>query len=391
LDFVDIAAITKYSGKDPLLRDLRTWVETQQKSKVLYPVAPFLPRYEGTYVENYDVNIQAIRNFLSALEMRKISHEMAVLFAGKLPHAATIIPGGIAEGITAKKIAAYKSKLKQVKTFVETCYIPDVEQIASAFIDHFGFGKGCGNYMAFGVFREDASGKKKLFPEGMLIDGVLQEVNPNAITEHIKYSFFDSASKLHPYQGTLNPAPKKGGDAYSWLKAPRYDGKPIEVGPLARVLVAYQKGDSNVKPLVDHYLGALGGGLDMLDSVMGRHLARALEAKIIAQRCEEWLEMLRPDDPTFTDFDIPEKGQGAGLTEAPRGALGHWLKVAGHKIENYQCVVPSTWNCSPRDDAGVPGPVEQALVGTPIADEHNPIEATRVVRAFDPCLACAVH
>jgi ferredoxin hydrogenase large subunit/hydrogenase large subunit len=185
--------------------------------------------------------------------------------------------------------------------------------------------------------------------------------------------------------------PDKTG-AYSWLKAPRYDGRVMEVGPLARLVVGAQDGQSaTIKSAVDGLLKTLGRPAADLNSVLGRHAARALECKLIADQCSQWLDALTPDEPTFTDFSVPESGRGFGLTEAARGALGHWLEISGSKIRTYQCVVPTTWNCSPRDDRGVPGAVEQALVGLPIADAQNPIEAARVVRSFDPCLACAVH
>jgi len=158
------------------------------------------------------------------------------------------------------------------------------------------------------------------------------------------------------------------------------------------VMVGCQDGqNAALKSAVDGLLKDIGREAGDLNSVLGRHAARALECKFIIDQCDQWLDQATPDEPTFTDFSVPETGRGFGLTEAARGALGHWLEIKDSKISNYQCVVPTTWNCSPRDDRGVPGTVEQALVGLPIADPQNPIEAARVVRSFDPCLACAVH
>jgi Ni,Fe-hydrogenase I large subunit len=165
----------------------------------------------------------------------------------------------------------------------------------------------------------------------------------------------------------------------------------MEVGALARVLVAYHSGEVTAKTDVDNLLKALGREPKDLESVLGRHAARALESKWIADRCDAWLDELKPDEPACTPHTVPESGRGRGLTEAARGALGHWLELRGGKIGSYQCVVPTTWNCSPRDDKGNPGAVEQALVGLAVADPENPIEVARVVRSFDPCLACAVH
>jgi ferredoxin hydrogenase large subunit/hydrogenase large subunit len=158
------------------------------------------------------------------------------------------------------------------------------------------------------------------------------------------------------------------------------------------MLVGCQDGQSApIKSAVKGLLQHLGREARDLNSVLGRHAARALECKIVAEQCDQWLDQIAPDQPTFTDFSVPESGRGYGLTEAARGALGHWLEISQSKISNYQCVVPTTWNCSPRDDRGVPGPIEQALTGLAVADPQNPIEAARVVRSFDPCLACAVH
>jgi Ni,Fe-hydrogenase I large subunit len=210
------------------------------------------------------------------------------------------------------------------------------------------------------------------------------------IVEDVTCSRFSSPSGLHPSKGLTVADPQKK-DAYSWIKAPRYQGAPMEVGPLARVLMAYKSGHAEISKLVNDLLAGAKAKPESLTSVMGRHAARAIECKAVADRCAVWLDQLKSDQPAFAPFTIPEAGSGMGLTEAPRGALGHWIEIAGRKIERYQCIVPTTWNCSPRDANGQGGPLEQALVGTPVADAANPVEAARVVRSFDPCIACAVH
>ena len=179
--------------------------------------------------------------------------------------------------------------------------------------------------------------------------------------------------------------------AYSWLKAPRYDGAPAEVGPLARAMVAYAANDKVVKPEIDATLKAAGFSADKLPSVLGRHLARALECRIIISAMTDWLKQLTPGEPAAVPLTIPEEGQGAGLTDAPRGALGHWIQIKNKVIDRYQLVVPTTWNGSPRDADGTPGPMEQALLGTRVKDRDNPFEIVRIIRSFDPCLACSVH
>ena len=391
LDFVDITAILKYTGKDKNLQDLKSWVKAQISSNQLYPAAPFLPRYDSKYIENTEINIAAIKNYLDALEMRGFAQQAGALFGGKLPHAATLIPGGVTEKVTAKKIAEYTSIMKKLSTFIDEAYIPDVIEVANAFPDYFNIGKGCENFLAYGVFPESDDTGEKFFPDGIVIKGKLNRFDPSMISEDVLYSNYSSASGLTPGNGETLPDPHKQ-SAYSWLKAPRYDNMPMEVGPLARVLVAYLSNSNNdLNKLVDGVLGKLYKRVSSLFSVLGRHAARAIETKLVAQQCLKWINELNPDAPVFQDFEIPDSCKGYGLTEAPRGALGHWINVKDKKIHNYQCVVPTTWNCSPKDDRGIPGPVEQALIGAPVVDEHNPMEPARIVRSFDPCIACAVH
>ncbi len=232
---------------------------------------------------------------------------------------------------------------------------------------------------------------ERFFPAGVLRDDRLEPLDVSKVNEQIRFSFFSSPSSLAPSQGETSPSPDKK-DAYSWLKAPRYDGTAMEVGSLARLLIAYKKNQpKSVKTILDDFLHAHSLTLSDLVSTMGRHAARAIESQIVARQCLEWIDQLVPGKPAFQDYSIPNRAEGVGLTEAPRGALGHWIQIQNGKIGRYQCVVPTTWNCSPRDDQEQPGPVEQALVGIPVTDEKNPIEVARVVRSFDPCLACAVH
>jgi ferredoxin hydrogenase large subunit/hydrogenase large subunit len=390
-DFVDIAMVADYKGSDPGLVALRNWVKTQQGSNMVVPGGPFLPRYAAKYLQDAEANFTVLRHYLEAIEMRTLAHRMGAIFAGKLPHAATLVPGGITEKVSALKLAEYRAGLDTLRDFVEQSYVPDVVGVAKEFPEYFTVGKGCGNYMSYGVFPVAAGSATKLFPSGVFLEGKLQPLNPDVIAEDVGSSLYSSGSGLSPYAGETEAAPDKDG-AYSWLKAPRYNGKVVEVGPLARVMVGCQDGqNAALKSAVDALLKILGRNADDLNSVLGRHAVRALECKFIIDQCIQWLDQATPDDPAFTDFSVLATGRGHGLTEAARGSLGHWLIINDSKITNYQCVVPTTWNCSPRDDRGVPGTVEQSLVGLPIADAQNPIEAARVVRSFDPCLACAVH
>ncbi len=366
-------------------------MKAQLASRQVYPAAPFLPRFDAQYLADKDANFGALKHYLDALEIRAQAQKMAALFAGKVPHAASLVPGGVSVKVTSLNLSQYRTLLEPIQDFINQAYLPDVLAVAGAFPEYFSLGRGCGNFLAYGVFPEAAGAGANFLPGGVQLQGRWQPVDPEAVAEEVGQSRFSSGSGLKPFAGETVAAPEKRG-AYSWLKAPRYHGEPMEVGPLARVLAAYHDGrNTELTGAVDRLLKTLGRPVTDLSSVMGRHAARALECKLVADRCAVWLEQLTPEAPAFQDFCIPEAGRGCGLTEAARGALGHWLEIKERKISNYQCVVPTTWNCSPRDDRGVPGPVEQALVGVAVADAANPVEVARVVRSFDPCLACAVH
>jgi hydrogenase large subunit len=219
----------------------------------------------------------------------------------------------------------------------------------------------------------------------------LEPFAKNNITEDLKHSWYaNSSSGKNPAQGQTEPELKKK-EAYSFLKSPRYKGTVCEVGPLARMVNNYVQGDETVKKLVDSVLGEFDAGVDALYSVLGRHAARAVEAKIVGDAMVDWLMQLKPSEPNIADSEIPEQGEGAGLSEAPRGSVGHWITVKDKKIDRYQVISPTAWNGSPKDDKGQPGPFEQAIIGTKVKDKDNPFELVRIVRAFDPCLACAVH
>jgi Ni,Fe-hydrogenase I large subunit len=387
LDFVDVKGILEYHGTDRFLQGIKKWVESEVNSKSLFPAAPFLPRYEATYLQNHDYNINALRNYFTALDMRAIAHQVIAVFSGKMPHMASLVPGGVTEKVTSKKIATCRSKLSQLRGFFEVSYTRDLLAVAAEFPDYLTFGKGCGNFMSYGVFAEGDDPLAMLFPAGVLMQGKASALDLGHITEEVRYSKYTSDSGF----SKTEPEPNKAG-AYSWIKAPRYQNQAIEVGPLARVLVACAaSGQSKLKTATDKFLLKTGLSLANLDSCLGRHAARVIELEVLFDRLEQWVEELDPTQPSCVDFDLPVKGEGIGLTEAPRGALGHWLTIEDSKVSSYECIVPTTWNCSPRDDKDVPGPVEQALIGTEVVDNHNPIEAARVVRSFDPCLACAVH
>lgn len=391
LDYVDITAILKYTGNDPDLNKVKAWAKTEVESGRSTAVAPFLPRLKGDYITDTETNIACIAHYLKALDMTKKAHEMLCIFGGRMPHEIAIMPGGACERPTVDKITDYLYRVKELQSFIDNIYIPDVIAVAKAYPQYFGIGKGCGNLLAYGVFEEKAEGTEKYFSAGVYTDGKVQPFDPSKIAEYVKYSRYSSKTGLHPSLGETVPQPDKK-KAYSWLKSPRYDGKPMEVGPLARMVVNHLQGkNAALSKMVNDTLSTFNAPITALFSVLGRHATRALECKLVADRCAEWVMQLDPSKPVHTKFEIPDQSTGMGLTDAPRGALGHWITIKDKKIDNYQCVVPTTWNASPRDDKNQPGPMEQALIGTPVADPENPIEPLRVVRSFDPCIACAVH
>ncbi len=351
--------------------------------------APFVPRYEGDYRVTGEANTELVNHYVRALDIRRKCQEMLAIFGGKMPHNVGIVPGGVTEKPTEDKITNFLWRLKEIKEFVENVYIPDVIAVAKIYDDYFGIGKGCGRLLAYGGFDLPTG---KLFKAGVISpDLQLEPFAKENITEDLKHSWYaDAASGKNPAQGETQPDIKKK-EAYSFLKSPRYKGQVCEVGPLARMVSNYVQGDAITKQLVDSVLGEFSAGVDALYSVLGRHAARAIEAKLVANAMVDWLTRLKPDEPTIVESKIPEKGEGAGLTEAPRGAVGHWMTIKDKKTERYQVIAPTAWNASPKDDKDQPGAVEQAIIGTKVKDKDNPFELVRIVRAFDPCLACSVH
>ena len=387
-DYVDVAAAAGYSGPDAGLTKVAGFIAGGE-------LAPFLPRYEGDYRLTKEQNLAAVSHYVTALEMRRKAHEMLTIFGGRMPHEVAIMVGGVTCTPTDDKIAAFLGYLSDLRTFITDCYLPDVLMVAKAYSDYAEIGAGVSRLLTYGVFDQKPKtgplGAQRFFTPGLIDTDINKSaVDPAKITEAVKNSWFDDACAGSPVTSSTKPSPGKDG-AYSWLKAPRYDGQPTEVGPLARVLSAYIDDKPEVKALVDGTLSELGATPAALFSVLGRIAARAIEAKVIADAMVDWALALKPGEPCIVESAVPDEARGAGLSDAARGAVGHWLTVKDKKIANYQLVVPTTWNLGPRDDNDVPGPAEQALLGTKVKDLDNPFELGRIVRSFDPCLACSVH
>ena len=374
-----------------------------------------------------EVNLIAVAHYLEALDWQRDVIRLHTIFGGKNPHPNFLV-GGMASAINlddtqtinAARLADVKDMITRAQKFVEQVYYPDLVAIAGFYKEWAGIGGGTGNYLSVGEFPEkdirDAS--SLYFPRGIILDKDLSKVHPydhNGVAEFVNSSWYDydggDSKGLHPYDGETKPrytGPKAPYDflqdekKYSWLKAPRYNGKPMEVGPLAHVLVAYASGHKDVKPMVDDLLKRLDAPPAALFSTLGRTAARGIETQLIAQRLSVWYDDLvgrikGGDVRTFNGdkwepSSWPREAKGYGVLDAPRGALGHWVRIKNEKIERYQCVVPSTWNASPRDTQGVSGPYEAALMDNhPLANPEQPLEILRTIHSFDPCMACGVH
>ncbi len=358
-------------------------------ARVVGDTSPFVPRYQGDYRVSDRVSSELVNHYLRALDIRRKCQEMLSIFGGKMPHNVGVVPGGVTEKPTEDKITNFLWRLNEIRDFIDNTYIPDVVAVAKSYDDYFGIGVGCKRLLAYGAFDLPTG---KLFKTGLVSNDLQAEsFTKENITEDVKHSWYaDSDTGKNPAQGQTKPDIKKK-QAYSFLKSPRYQGKVCELGPLARMVTNYVHSDSKTKELIDSLLSQVEVGVDLLFSVLGRHAARALEAKLVADAMADWLTSFKPDEPIIIESEVPEEGQGAGLTEAPRGALGHWITIKDKKIDRYQVITPTAWNASPKDDKDQSGPIEQAIIGTKVKDKDNPFELVRIVRAFDPCLACSVH
>jgi len=344
-----------------------------------------------------------VAHYLEALEMQAEAARIMAMLGGKFPHVMTSVAGGTAWVPTEEKIDDLLYRWKKVRDWVWGAMIPDTLAIGGFYKGALTYGGGCGNFLAWGGFnREDQKPENRYLPTGMIktAEGLtVSQPNVSKVKEYVEHSWYTSPSGLNPQEGqtkAISEWTEKTYDLegkYSWGKAPRYDDAPMEVGPLARMLVGYlsPENESNkaIKGIVDYALGKLGtNDPTVLVSLLGRVAARNLEAALICDWALEWVTELvgvvKAGDAKFFEPYELEEGSGAGLWEAPRGAVGHFINVKGGRIDNYQVVTPSTWDLSPRDKSGVLGPMEQALVGTPVADVTKPIEAARIVRSFDP-------
>ncbi len=345
-------------------------------------MAPFIPRYKNNDIRvDKKTNQIGVDQYLRALEIRRICHEMVAILGGKMPHVAGMVVGGTTQIPSADQIVAYKWRFKKVMQFIEEEYLPLIYTLGKAYPDLLETGGGYKNCISYGVFPLNDAQDKFLLNPGVFTDGKDHPLDTDKIREYVQHSWFkDADTNKHPSQGETHPQPEKDG-AYSFIKAPRYNGKPHEAGPLARMWVTNPElsavaQDAGFKRMRDFGSKAF--------SILGRHIARAEESYYVANAINQWLDEVQPGAETYSKSEVPEKGEGLGLTEAPRGSLLHYIDVKDYVINKYQIVAATIWNASPRDDMGQLGPIEESLVGTPVPDPKAPVNVGRVIRSFDP-------
>lgn len=350
---------------------------------------PWAPVYGQPQMRIYDDGgaIKAdldglIVSYLGALEMRRKAHTVGAIIAGKQPHAASIIAGGCSANLEPTDITNMTTLVTEIRDFIQNTYIPDLALVFDTYYpDYYSIGTGSGNLLSYGVFRQGTGSTSTMLIKRGIYDGssVVPVMDHNNIVEDISAGWYTGSDNLHPANGETNPDPSKVG-GYSWLKAPRYKTDGInkdvyEVGPLARMVV--------------------NGSYPANISVADREKARGVEALMVANAMLGWLTDIVANgltEPSYIPYEVPPSTTGVGLTEAIRGALGHWVEYdAQGKIAHYQIITPTCWNASPQDADSVHGTIEQALIGVSVADESEPVEAMRVIHSYDPCLACAVH
>ncbi len=378
---------------------LKTFVDSGQ-------LGPFANAYWGhsAYKLPPEANLMAAAHYIEALRIQAKAAKMHSIFGAKNPHPQTLVVGGVTtlKDLTPDRIGQFLFLWKETQAFIKNVYIPDLMAVASFYKDWGAIG-GTSNFLAWGDLPQSDKEPESLFmPRGFIknrnIAGV-KMADQAKVTEHVARSWYEKGNAKHPHSGETKPQHgdyKPDDGAYSWLKAPRYEDEPCEVGPLARVLVAYARGDKGIKNLVDGTLKQLNVPVTALFSTLGRTAARGLETIAIGDAMEGWIMQLvenvkNGNTKTYQPWEMPDKAMGVGLNDVARGSLGHWIEIEDKKIKNYQYVVPSTWNLGPRCSNGKLGVIEEALIGTPVADPKQPLEVLRTVHSFDPCIACAVH
>ena len=371
-----------------------------------------------------EVNLLAVAHYLQALDFQRKANQVVAILGGKTPNIQNLAVGGVANAINLdnasalnmQKLVMAKELLDEVQRFVEQVYVPDVCAIGAFYPEWFGYGAGVRNYLAVPDMPLDTKGEELDLPGGTILQGDLATVKAigsfhdarfrDGVAESVAHAWYEGGdSEKHPFEGETVPkyTDFDAQGKYSWCKAPRFEGRPMQVGPAAEVLVAYALGHEPTRRWAGKVLDTAGSIAKVkltpavIESTLGRHAARAVRCAVLAELALKHWKLLvdnigKGDVTVWNEPQFPAgEIRGFGFHEAPRGALSHWAVIREGKIANYQAVVPSTWNAGPRDAKGQRGPYEASLVGNPVADPERPLEALRTIHSFDPCLACAVH
>lgn len=415
---------TKYpiaAGEGDLLR-------VQDKLKAFVAkgeLGPFANAYWGheTFQFTPEQNLIVASHYLKALEIQRTAAQLMAIFGGKQPHPQSLTVGGVTcvmDLLDPTRMGEYLTKFKEVANFVEHAYVADIKMAGGAYLKEGSVTAQTGvmNFMASDMMLLNKT--ETLFNRGIILNGDLTKVHPineDLITEEATHAWYEDDEPLHPYDGRTNPkytgmkdrmtvgpdgediASKSVDDKgkYSWIKSPRYDGKPMEVGPLASMLVSYASGNAKIQKIVNDFLSETGLPVAALFTTLGRTAARALQTKVICDHGLEafmsLVENLKVDQTTCAPYVIDKNKEYKGryIGDVPRGMLSHWVRIKNGVIENYQAVVPSTWNAGPEDSKGQKGPYEANLIGIQVKDVSKPLEIIRVIHSMDPCIACAVH
>jgi Ni,Fe-hydrogenase I large subunit len=444
LDWVDIVSALKADPKktSELAQSISNWPKssTGYFSDLQKKVTSFVASGQlGIFANGYwghsafklppEVNLIGVAHYLEALEWQKEMVKVHTIFGGKNPHPNYLVGGAPcsiniddANALNAERLSEVNTIFEQGREFVEQVYIPDLLAVASFYKDWGAIGGGLSNYMSYGDLPVNgyADVSKFKFPRGVILNRNLGEVlpidskNPQQVQEYVTHSWYEYAGGdnvgLHPWEGETKfnytgPKPPYDylnvKDKYSWMKTPRWNGHAMEVGPLSRMLIGFASGRDEFKEIVTMALKKLDVPVTALFSTLGRTAARGLETVLIGKWSKEFYDQLisnikNGDTRMFNSEKWepdtwPAEAKGVGMSEAPRGALAHWIVIKDKKIDNYQLVVPSTWNASPRDNKGQLSSYESALIGTPVKNPEQPLEILRTIHSFDPCIACAVH
>ncbi|MBW8184927.1 nickel-dependent hydrogenase large subunit [Shewanella nanhaiensis] len=383
-------------------------------------LGPFANAYwgNGTYKFTPEQNLIALSHYLKALEVQRIAAEMLAIFGGKSPHPQSLVVGGVTsvrDMLSPARLQEWKQKHATVTDFIHRAYKADVLMAATAFSNEPSVlgGVNVKNFMSTNDFV--LANGEYIFDQGVIMDGDLanvSDVNPDLIKEDVSHAWYKSDGPQHPYDGTTIPdytgfveretvygkLPTLDGDGkYSWVKSPRYQDEPVEVGPLSSLLVSYARGNKVVVESVNGFLAEAGLPVEALFTTLGRTAARMLQTLIVAEEgvktFDAMLVNMQSDESTYTKpvMDSDKEYAGYSMIEAPRGMLSHWIRIKGGLVENYQAVVPTTWNAGPVDANGKMGPYEASLIGLTLEDPTKPLEVIRIIHSFDPCMACSVH